>query len=100
MSTRTEQIENLLGKLRITRYEVAHLDGGTVTYTFNLVGCTYNLFTSSWKDFGLHFKYQARRGGKYHQCKIIDFEKNLDRIEQILKPISDWVNERDKDESK
>jgi len=89
-----KDIIKLLNKYNINyREESMEYSNGT-RFIFNLVGSTYNLFTSCWKDYGLHFVYYTNKGRKEHQCKIIDYEQNLDRIEQIIKPIIEWNNNR------
>lgn len=88
---RKQNIITLLNKLNIS-FEERPISYG-YSFHFSLVGARYNLFTSSWKDYGLHFLYEKKSGGKIHQCKIIDFEKDLTRIEAILKPIVEYRDE-------
>ena len=93
-------LKNKLKVKQFTREEKWRKDGalGAICYPFRLVSTHYCLFTSCWKDFGLHIvhQYQKRRNGKVYtiQQKVIDFEKDLSRIERILMPIVEYCREQ------
>ena len=93
-------LKNRLKVKNFIREEKYCKDGGlgAICYHFCLVSTHYCLFTSCWKDFGLHIvhQYQKRRNGKVFeiQQKVIDFEPNLDRIERILMPVVEYCRER------
>jgi len=82
----TEAIEKLLDDLHINYFKRPHATGG-MSYIFCICTVRYNLFTSCWKDYGIHIEYQKKSGGKYHQMKMLDYEQNLEKIGLILKTI-------------
>ena len=90
-------IINLLNKLNIP-YTQEPMDTGGYRFYFSLFGGKYCLFTSCWKDYGLHFVHNiyARKNSRLTFQKIIDFEKNLDRIERIITPIVEYRNEKER----
>lgn len=91
------EIKNLLNRLNIKIInEKDHSTGGKSFY-FRIFGANYCLFTSCWKDFGLHFVYKTRTNGKEKWQKMIDFQKNLNSIELILRIL---VNAENKTENK
>lgn len=94
-----KMIIKFLEKMGIKKY-YREEKTGAICYHFRLVSTHYCLFTSCWHDFGLHIihQYQKKRNGKVHevQQKVIDFEKNLDRIERIFEPIIEYCKSRSK----
>jgi len=87
------EIIKLLNELGINYTEMSISTGGW-KYYFRLFGGHYCLFTSCWKDYGLHFVYFKRRGGKEYFQKIIDYQKNLDKIRRILEPIVEYQKQK------
>jgi len=88
------KIEKLLSKLNIDYEKERHIQGHGYSYYFKLIGANYNLFTSCWGDYGLHFVYRRTKRSKLTFQKIIDYEKNLNRIEQILTLIIQYREEK------
>lgn len=86
MSWYCEQIEKLLDEIAV-KYNKEYHETGGCSYYFRICTVTYVLFTSCWHDFGLHIAYQKQRGSKYHQMKMLDYEKDLSKISVILKTI-------------
>jgi hypothetical protein len=90
-----EKIIDLLNELKIP-YRQEPIDTGGYKFYFELFGGKYCLFTSCWKDYGLHFYYPvySRKNSRETFQKIIDYQKNLDRIKRILEPIVEFRNEK------
>ena len=88
MSWYCEQIEKLLDELKVKYKREEHSTGGT-SYYFVICTVTYVLFTSCWKDFGLHIAHKKKINGQFHYMKMLDYETDLKRISVILKTIKE-----------